>query len=380
MSRVKKVAEEMKQSKGEIPVREPIGFPTGLTLLDCLLGGDTHLGHRDGDIIRILGEKSTGKTFVLMETIAACYHKFGDKFKWKIDCIEGGFSFWNAFELWGLPVSYDNVITSTTPRESYHACMSFYDSLAEDEFGIFGMDSLDGFLGEQQLERLAAEKAVLDGGDKKIPGELRAEVASYMSKTYFPAISKILNSTNPKHKNALFIFISQFRDNPDARFGGRKASGGNAAEFYPDTIIELNRKQDLTLKDSVFSDELVVGGVVRTVLKKVRNPAPDRHIYYSFWNRHGLLEIETCIDYLYHLRSDTGRESAWGSCVGGELRAKVNWEDQEMTRAALIKLAEEDPNVLRKLQQKTIETWRRVEESVSPKRRGKYAIKTDTSV
>jgi len=375
MSKIRETVDAVKAENSRAEVQgEVVVFPSGLALMDSFIGGGLRQGHLAGDIVRIVGPSKVGKTYLVMETIAACYHKWGDKFKWVLDCVEGGFSFWNAMDLWGLPIKPENIITSNTPRESYYAIDKFYRELKDDEYGIAAMDSLDGFLGDQQLEKLAIEIAVHEGtSKKKVPGQLRAEVPTYMSSTYFPMISKYLNSTSETKKNALFMFISQLRDNPAMPNAGKKPSGGNAAIFYPDTRIDLWRAQELTRKDDIFGEDRVVGSVVRAFLEKTRTPRPERHMYYTYWTGNGLQEIETNIDYIYGLRADVGQKMQWGQVKGGEKMAKVIWKDETVTRQKLIRMAEEDPKVDLELRKMAQEVWEKVEVSVASTRRRKYS-------
>ncbi len=376
-----KVRDTVKAVREEVSRQESLGndipFPTGVTLFDEMLGGGLRSGYAVGDIIRITGPSKVGKTYWVMEAIAAAYHHFPKgKFKWIMDCPEGGFSFWNAPELWNLPVTRENIRTSATPQESLFAVDTFYNSLKDDEFGIYALDSLDGFLGEHQLKKFVAEKAVYDGETKKkAPGGIRAEVAAYMSEWYFPMLAKHLNSTSLTRKNGLFFFISQLRDNPAVPMAGKKPSGGNAAIFYADVRIDLWMAQRIMRKDTVFKEEKMVGSIVRAFCDKARNPRPERHLYYTFWTDGGIQEIETNIDFIYGLRQDSGQKGAangWGACQGGEHMVKLKWEGKEITRKKLIKMAEEDREVEQQLQDKARSVWQKVEASVASPRRRKY--------
>lgn len=356
-------------------VVSPVVFPTGLTLLDQLVGGGQRLGHQSGDIIRLIGDTQAGKTYLIMEHIAAAYHKFGaQKFKWLYDNAEGGFSFHNADELWQMPVDLGvNVVTSNTAEESYYRAVDFYANLKDDEFGIFALDSLDGLIGKNKLAKLEAEKtAFIEGTKLKKKGEQRTEVQSFMSGTYFPGIVPYLNSTSPTRKNALFLFVSQMRADPTATFGGLHASGGNAARFYTDTVLSIKKHKTLNEKDDVFKEDRAVGGVIDCVLSKTRTPRPERKLYYTTFFNSGLSEIDTCIDYVFGLRPRTDTFKTCGNIAGGEKLAKVLWKGKEMTRQALIKKAVADYSIVEELQELANKTWEKVESSISVMRPRKY--------
>ena len=357
------------------PKVKPVTFPTGLTLLDSMVGGGLYGAHLAGDIIRVVGDTASGKTYLLMEHIAAAYHKFGDKFKWLYDNAEGGFSFWNAADLWNLPVDAEHIVKSDTVQESYFRAVKFYEDLADDEFGIFCLDSLDGLIGENTQKKVEIDKKIYLGeADKKAAkGMQRAEVQAYLSQTYFKGIVPYLNSSSPNRKNALFMFVSQLRAKNMTGIGSTKPkpSGGNAARFYPDTRIDLEMVTPITAKDDVFKQDRMVGAVTLCTLKKTRTPRPEREFFFSYFFNTGLSEIDTCLDYVYDLRKKT-KDSKNGKVTGGEQLAKVLWDKKEMTRAALIKLAIKDPLVLKQLKEMAYATWEKVESSIEIQRPKKY--------
>lgn len=379
MANPKEIAVQVKEATLEKSSRLEVTFPTGLSLLDRLVGGGMHLGYLAGEVIRLVGGSKVGKTYMAMEAVAAAYHKFPkDKFKWHYDDAEGGFSFYNAPELWGLPIDEEvNLSKSGTPNESLAKALRFLRELKPDEFGIFILDSLDGLIGKHQQEVLVKEEAkLLDGASSKVPGEIRAEIAAYMSQKYFPGITEYLNKTSPNRRNAIFIFISQIRSKMDSPSGGTEPSGGFAPVFYSDTILDLKRKQPLIVKDSIFNEEREIGSVVRVNLTKTRTPRPERWLYFSYWFDSGLQEIETNIDYCFNLRTDAGRYTDQGKVIGGESMAKVEWKGETITRAKLIRLAEEDPIVSKEIQELACKRWEEVEASISTigKRGKKYVV------
>ena len=60
-------------------------FRTGNTLLDLVVGGASNVyGYSVGKFINIVGDKSSGKTFLATEMIAWAYHNFDKKkFRWR---------------------------------------------------------------------------------------------------------------------------------------------------------------------------------------------------------------------------------------------------------------------------------------------------------
>ena len=67
----KTILHKEKESKSRIC------FPTGSDLMDIQVGGGVTKGYPAGRIINIVGDKSSGKTFMAIEVIVAAYYKYG---------------------------------------------------------------------------------------------------------------------------------------------------------------------------------------------------------------------------------------------------------------------------------------------------------------
>ena len=99
-----------------------IYFKTGCMLFDKVIGGNKNVyGVPAGKIINIVGDKSSGKTFLSNEFIAWAYHNYGDKFKWVYDDCESGYSFdtklMYGFEV--MPMNVEDRIHSETVEDAF---------------------------------------------------------------------------------------------------------------------------------------------------------------------------------------------------------------------------------------------------------------------
>ena len=131
----------MKKKKKAPPA---IYYPTGSDLLDMVVGG-TNFGYPGGNIINVVGESNSGKTFLVCELIAAAFNKYGNKLKWIYDDCESGFTF-DTEELYGFKVIPDEKDRrhSDTVESLYSVTRDFFENLKKDELGIYTVDSLDG--------------------------------------------------------------------------------------------------------------------------------------------------------------------------------------------------------------------------------------------
>lgn len=296
-------------------------FSTGSDLIDLVVGGGQRYGYPAGRIVNIVGDRSSGKTFLACELIASAYYKWGDKVKWVYDDAESGFTF-DTEALYGIKIipNEADAIKSRTVEEWACNFRSFLDSLKEDEVGIYVLDTLDG-LSSQQIHERAEEryKSFKTKGEAVIKGSYQMESAKFLSQEFFRELTDMA-----ERKKVLLVVISQVRDKIDSMFNEQTRSGGRALDFYAHTVLWLSTLQKITRKDRV------VGVVVKALAKKSKTPRPFRSCLFTLLFDYGLDNIGSNIDFLYDLRTDKG-----------ELRStseKLQWTDnvKEVTPKALI--------------------------------------------
>lgn len=294
-----------------------VRFLTGCKLLDMAVGGAAGVyGFPGGKFINIVGDKSAGKTFLSNEIIAWAYHNLDrKKFRWVYDDCESGYSF-DSRSMYGFDILSDNV-RSTSVEEAFCNISNFADSLKNDQFGIYVLDSLDALTSTEQNDR-AAERLKAFENDKVFDkGSYGMGKQKYLSQEFFPQLcGKIQN------KNILVIIISQIRENVDMfSFEKYTRSGGKALDFYAHSVIWL-----ATCK-KVEKAGVAVGVVVKAKTTKSKTPRPFRGCFVSFIYDYGLDGIGSGIDYLFDLRTLKGelnnkaRALQWDG--GGKLDLKA---------------------------------------------------------
>lgn len=201
-------------------------FPSGCTLLDCILGGGWALG-RIGNIV---GDKSTGKTLLAIESCANFAQAFPTG---RIVYIEAEAAFDKGYaRSLGLPISrvefpedvetveqwfavVDGVVTEQEAKEKKR-------KKGDPQHTLIIMDSIDA-LGDE------AE-------DKTGFGE-----GSY-SLTKVKQIRKVFRRLTAKLErfNVTMILISQVGDNIGVSFGKQqRRSGGKALDFFASQVMWL---------------------------------------------------------------------------------------------------------------------------------------------
>ena len=280
-------------------MKQQIYFRTGCEVLDKLIGGNKNVyGIPAGKFINIVGDKSAGKTFLSNEFIAWAHYNLGKKFKWVYDDCESGYSF-NTEELYGFEIMPDNKedrVHSENVEEAFCNISKFANSLDDNEFGIYVLDSLDGLTSEEDDERAEKRLELYEEGKKLDKGTYATNKQRYLSREFFPQLCSVI-----ENKNVLVIIISQVRENIDVfSFEKFRRNGGKAMDFYAHTVLWL-----ATCK-KILKKETPVGVVVKAKTTKSKTPRPFRECFFSFLYDYGLDNIGTNLDYLFDLRTDKG--------------------------------------------------------------------------
>lgn len=337
-------------------------FPTGCDLLDILVGGGITEGSPAGRILNIVGDKSSGKTFLSIEVIAAAKQKYGKALKWVYDDAESGFSF-DTKKLYGfeiMPMDKDKRIKSPTVEDAYCNVREFFEKLKSDEFGIYVIDSLDALndkegkkIADDQYKTYKKRKASPTEKEVKEKGSYRMAKAKYLSNTFFPNLADLIEK-----KNGLLIIISQVRCNLDPfSFEKYSRAGGKAMDFYAHTVLWLANLKKLKKCDRP------VGVVVKASNRKSKTPRPYRELMFTLYFDYGLDNITTNVDFLYDLLTNTGLPSS---------KESITWDDSpKMNRAKMIDYII-DNNLEKELKKRALAKWEAIETKIKTNRKPKY--------
>jgi RecA/RadA recombinase len=155
---------------------------TGSTPIDLSLNG----GFGWGVMVNIIGDYSTGKTGLVLETIARAYHALGKKLiidyadaeaRLKIDTK----SIYN-FDIYPYVYRPDSI-----QQFCYHLNQKL-EKLKNDQYLISVIDSFDALTSNEELERFAQDQKIFDdNSEKKSKGSYgaeRAKFSSYLKNAY----------------------------------------------------------------------------------------------------------------------------------------------------------------------------------------------------
>lgn len=131
------------KTKSESPIIQvPERISSGCTVLDCALGG----GWPVGRIVNLVGDKSSGKTILVTETIAKARITYPDTFRWFYDDAECGYTF-NTQQMYKDPTFL------ILPQDGYHSDLieefecnlnRQLNGLKANEILLYVLDTFDG--------------------------------------------------------------------------------------------------------------------------------------------------------------------------------------------------------------------------------------------
>jgi len=274
---------------------EIMRLSSGSDLLDLVVGGGEGYGYPVQKIINIVGDKSSGKTFLACEILAATRYKLKEELKWKFDNCESGFTFDTQF-LYGfeiLPLDRKKQTRSKTVEDLYSNCRMFFESLKPGEFGIYVVDSLDGLTSKELQKRGDDRHNSFKKGKDFKDGSYQMGKAKFLSQEFFPPIADLIEESN-----GFLIIISQTRDKVDSMFKAQSRAGGRAMDFYCHTVLWLNSYYKIKKKGRA------VGVIVKAHAKKSKTPRPFRECSFSLLFDYGLDNIGSNLDFLFDLRGE----------------------------------------------------------------------------
>lgn len=326
-------------SKSKIKHEVEKTLSTGITLLDLVLDG----GWPVGKIVNIVGDKSSGKSYLALETIAYAKKMLGGTLKWYYDDAEGGFSF-DTERMYGFETILEGQRPSSTVEEFAQNLNSQIASLKKGEFLIYVLDSLDGLSSEAERGRDKERQKAFENGKEYDKGTYAMEKQKFMSEFFR------LRAAEIQQLPVILIIISQVRTNIGVMFGEKYTrTGGKALDFYASIILWLAEVEKHKKKDRT------VGITIKPKTRKAKIKHPFRECFLELIFDYGIDNISSNINFLYDLKTPQGKDKG---------KSKIEWDGKEYSRERLVTHIEEK-NLEDDLAKRTIDKWKEIEDSIS---------------
>jgi recombination protein RecA len=316
---------------------DPNFFPSGSTLLDCVLGG----GYGRNRVVNIVGDKAVGKTLFAIEACANFDRAFPQgamRYNEAESAFERGYG-----RRMGMPDRVDFVgddldvpLGSQIVEEFEDDLFDFIKNNKAPE-KLYILDSLDALSDAAEMDKKRGDGSYGMGKPKLISEMFRKGIGPLAA------------------ANCSLFIISQIRDKIGVMFGEKKTrSGGKALDFYASQILWLSEIGKI--KRTVDGIERVVGTHVRVLCKKNKLGVAFRTADIELYFNYGVDDEMSMIAWL----GDNNKKGH--VALGMDLKdfvSEVKAARRAQDRDTLDVLAQE-------LRRATKERWAQIEASVQP--------------
>jgi recombination protein RecA len=257
-------------------------FSSGCGLIDEALGGGWVLGR----VSNVVGDRSSGKTLLAMESsanFALAYPDGAIRYAESEEAFDPPYA-----EALGIPMDRIELNADGAPMntvEDWHADLDRWLDGLKGRPGLYIIDSLDALSDSAEMERGFEEGSF--GGTKP----------KQIGKLFRTLIDKISS-----HRAHLMV-ISQLRDKLGVTFGETKTrSGGKALDYYATHIMWLAEKSKI--KRKIGEIERIVGVDVQAYVKKNKIGLPFRKADYSVLFGYGVDDLMAMASWAFEMQRD----------------------------------------------------------------------------
>lgn len=363
VSEVEYLSNVLKGKRLNRPKINPDDFvSTGSTLLNLSLTGFPDGGFFKGGYFNIVGDSSSGKTFLSRTILAeAASNSRFDDYSLIYDDVERG-SLMDDKKYFGENMAQrvtspavceeGEPVYSQTVEDFYFAVDTH---LKEGKPFIWVLDSMDCLSTDYEAGKFdEAKKAHESNREAKGSyGDGKAKINSTNLRALMPRLRK---------SGSILIVLSQTRDDIGnvSYIKTKTRAGGHALKFYAQAELWMSVKGSIEKERRKKKKKLGIYSKVR--IKKNRTTGRDREIILPIFYSYGIDDTGSMVDFLID-------EGFWNKNSKGIVEAKDF--DIKDRRDSLIKRLE-DSGEVDSLKQVVLEAWRESESDLDLERKPKY--------
>lgn len=356
-AKLKKAMTQRSKPSKTVPTKDLLS--TGSTLLDLSLSGRYQGGFSKGRYFFIVGDSSSGKTFLSLTCLAeASKNPQFDDYRFIFDNAEDG-ALMDMERYFGKrvakrlepPRKEDGVpVFSSTVEEFYY---NIDDAFKAGKPFIYVLDSMDALDTEEDEAKFEQSKKASRKGTNDAAGSYGVSKAKLNSTRLRRVLSQLRKS------KSILIIISQTRDNIGFGWEKRTRAGGRALKFY--ATVEIWSSVTEKISKTVNGKKRQIGITCRIQTKKNRLTGKEWTVEMPIFHSFGIDDVGSCVDFLVE-------EKHW-PCSKGIIKAdEFNFRG---TRDKLIRFIEQEEAEL-DLRMITGEVWNEIEEACQLKRKRRY--------
>ena len=332
---------------------------TGSTLLNLACSGRPSGGFLKGKYYFLVGDSSSGKTFLSMTCFAEAAHsEYFKHHRLIYDNVEDGclmdlekyFGKKTADKVEPPAIGFDGLPQYSRQIEDFY--FHVHDAIEEEKPFIYVLDSMDALTSQDEIEKFDETKKAMRAGKTTSGsfGDGKAKKNSSSLRRLLTPLSKM---------DSILIIINQTRDNLGFGFAKKTRSGGHALKFYAACEIWTSVKGGI--KKTVKGKDRKIGNYIQIETRKNRITGKETSVVVPIYPSHGIDDIQSCIEYLI----DEGHWKKKGANIGAtEFDSKGNMNH-------LIEKIESEGKE-KELQKLVWDVWKEIEETSAVKRKRRY--------
>jgi recombination protein RecA len=248
-------------------------------MLDLAMGG----GYARRRVANIVGDKSTGKTLLMIE---GCANFAAQEPKAKIRYREAEHAFDPMYAATlGMPTDRVDFGTSlVTVEDLFEDLLAVVQGAKAKQPELYIVDSLDALSDREELKRDIDQ------------GTYGTAKAKYMSQMFRRLIGEL------DKKDVTVLVVSQVRDKIGAMLGPKTTrSGGRALDFYASQVVYLNHMGRLAR--TIKGVKRATGVKLRAKIDKNKVGLPFREARFQISFGFGIDDAESCLSWLEEVKA-----------------------------------------------------------------------------